>query len=132
MTEADAAAPDPIDVHVGKLLRAYRQAADLPLDQFCELVSVSYQQINKYERAINRISASKLVEFARALGVSPSAFFEGLEGTDPGGRSSLVSDFFSTPEAVRLSSAFLRMNSAQQQAIAKLAETMVDASPQVG
>lgn len=125
MSKTPSNEPDLIDVHVGKLLRAHRLAAGITQDELGAALGISFQQIQKYERAMNRISASKLVEAARAMNIAPSALFEGLEGK---ARASLVgelADFFAEPAATRLASAFVRMTPQQQRALAELADTMV-------
>jgi len=75
--------PHPVDIHVGQRMRALRRAAGLSLDALSVQVGVAYQQLQKYERGANRISASSLYEVARALGHPVSAFFDGLPGLQP-------------------------------------------------
>lgn len=67
-----------IDIHVGKKLRRFRNARDLSQQKLGTQVGITFQQIQKYERGTNRISASRLYQFARALDVSVSDFYEGL------------------------------------------------------
>lgn len=113
MSDVEISAPDPVDVYVGKLLRAYRQLADLTLDDLGAAIGVSAQQVQKYERAANRISASKLFEAARVLRVSPSVFFEGFGGLEEEVAQSLFeqfADFFAISHSTQLASAFMRMN----------------------
>lgn len=78
MSRRPSGAPDPIDVLVGARLRARRQARDLSQEALAERVGVSFQQVQKYERGANRISASRLVRIAVALQTPLSAFFQGL------------------------------------------------------
>lgn len=66
----------PVDVHVGARLRARRNAIDLSQEKLGDAVGITFQQIQKYERGSNRISASKLYEFASLLGVEVGFFFE--------------------------------------------------------
>jgi transcriptional regulator with XRE-family HTH domain len=68
----------PVDVHVGARLKMLRVQRGLSQTAVAEGVGLTFQQIQKYENGSNRISASRLVEFARALGVPIRAFFEGL------------------------------------------------------
>ena len=70
------------DAHVGNKLKLLRQARGFSQTQVGEALGVSFQQIQKYERAANRISASKLQQLAQVLQVSPAYFFEGLEQGD--------------------------------------------------
>jgi transcriptional regulator with XRE-family HTH domain len=124
MSEAEPSAPDPIDVHVGKLLRAHRQALGFSQEDLGAAIGVSFQQIQKYERATNRMSASKLVEAARVLQIPPGAFFEGLEGEVRDTLFGRFANFLAEPHATRLASAFMRMNPQQQRALVELAETI--------
>ncbi len=73
--------PDPVDVHVGKRLRLRRTLAGLSQEQLAGAVGVTFQQIQKYERGSNRISASRLYDVARVLGAEIGFFFEDI-GTD--------------------------------------------------
>lgn len=71
--------PDPIDREVGARMRLERQARGLTQQNLAERLGVSFQQIQKYERGINRISASVLVKAAEALGCSPALLLTGSE-----------------------------------------------------
>jgi transcriptional regulator with XRE-family HTH domain len=73
--------PDPVDIHVGKRLRALRQGRKVSQTSLGQANGISFQQIQKYEIGTNRISASMLYGFARTLGVPLTAFFEGLPDT---------------------------------------------------
>lgn len=71
--------PDVIDVHVGKRLRLRRMLLNMTQEQLASVVGVAFQQIQKYERGANRVSASRLYDIARALAVDVSFFFEDLD-----------------------------------------------------
>lgn len=71
--------PDPIDVEVGLALRRLRIQRKLSQTALADALGITFQQIQKYERGINRISASTLVRAARALDVRPADL---LPGTD--------------------------------------------------
>ncbi len=71
--------PHPVDVHVGQRLRLRRALMGLSQERLAELVGVTFQQIQKYERGANRIGSSRLYELARVLAVPIDYFFEGLE-----------------------------------------------------
>ena len=70
--------PDPIHVHVGLRLREMRIARGLTQAQLGMAVGVTMQQIQKYEKGRNRVSATMIYGLARRLAVPISAFFEGL------------------------------------------------------
>ncbi len=68
-----------VDLHVSRRIRQRRIMLGLTQQQLAELIGVTYQQAHKYETGINRISAGRLYQIARALGVGVDYFFEGLE-----------------------------------------------------
>ena len=70
--------PHLVDVHVGKKLRQRREIRGMPQKLLARLLSISFQQVQKYESGVNRVSASKLWEMCSILDVGPSYFFEGL------------------------------------------------------
>jgi len=78
----DVDAIDPVDRHVGARIRAERAQAGLTQSQLGAAVGVTFQQIQKYERGTNRVSASMLVRTAKALGVTVSCLFPEAEGSD--------------------------------------------------
>ncbi len=70
--------PHPVDVHVGQRVAVRRKLLRLSQKDLARHVDYSYQQVQKYEKGQNRVSASVLYEFSGALGVPVSFFFEGL------------------------------------------------------
>ena len=72
----------PVDVHVGKRVRHRRWMVGMTQQQLGDIVGIKFQQIQKYETGMNRISASRLWDIAQALDVSISFFFEGFEGEE--------------------------------------------------
>jgi transcriptional regulator with XRE-family HTH domain len=71
-----------IDAHVGERIRLRRTEFGLTQEQLAEALNVSYQQIQKYETGANRVSAGRMLEIARKLGVDVGYFFEGLSEDD--------------------------------------------------
>ena len=74
--QTDASAPHPVDVQVGHRLRLRRAALGLSQTTLAEQVGLTFQAIQKYERGENRISASRLYQFAQILNVPVSYFFD--------------------------------------------------------
>lgn len=72
----------PIDMHVGKRVRFKRKLLGLTQSDLAERVDLTFQQIQKYEKGENRISASMLYKIARVLDSSVSFFFEGYSELD--------------------------------------------------
>ncbi len=71
--------PHPIDVHVGSRVRLRRTLLGMSQEKLGEKLGLTFQQIQKYERGSNRISASRLYQAARILDVPVSYFFDGLD-----------------------------------------------------
>ena len=72
-----------VDFHVGERIRERRAELGLTQEDLGGALQISYQQIQKYETAANRISAGRLFEIAAALDVGISYFFDGYEGDEP-------------------------------------------------
>ena len=68
--------PDPIDIHVGKRLKLRRSLLGLSQEKLADSVALTFQQIQKYEKGTNRISAGRLFEFSKILEVPVSYFYE--------------------------------------------------------
>jgi transcriptional regulator with XRE-family HTH domain len=67
----------PVDVHVGRRLRLRRTILGLSQDAIGSAIGVTFQQVQKYERGINRMSASRLHDFSKILKVNIGYFFDG-------------------------------------------------------
>lgn len=78
----EAIGPNPIDVHVGQRVRLRRRMLGMSQERLAAQLGLTFQQVQKYERGTNRISASKLFEIGRTLNVVVGFFYEGLD--DPG------------------------------------------------
>jgi transcriptional regulator with XRE-family HTH domain len=72
-----------IDDRVGGRIRERRIMLGLTQQQLAEMIGVTYQQAHKYERGINRVSAGRLFEIARALSAPITYFYEGIEKEGP-------------------------------------------------
>ena len=68
--------PNPIDVHVGNRLRQRRTLLGMSQEKLGEAIGLTFQQVQKYERGMNRIGSSRLFDLARVLDVPVSYFFE--------------------------------------------------------
>lgn len=68
-----------IDDHVGRQIRKQRNLLGLTQEQLAEALGISYQQVQKYETAANRVSAGRLYEIAAKLNTDIAFFFEGLD-----------------------------------------------------
>ena|SRR5437879_13417 len=102
--------PNPIDRHVGLRIRMRRKELGISQERLAESIGLTFQQVQKYERAANRVSASKLWEMARALSTTISYFYDGLGDVleTPGSNvpRETLQDFLLTPEGMELAAAF--------------------------
>jgi len=85
----------PVDTYVGNRLRTIRLEKSLSQEDLGKAVDLTFQQIQKYERGLNRISASKLYDFANFLNVNISFFFKGYDGSTSDYSSSEKNNFIS-------------------------------------
>jgi transcriptional regulator with XRE-family HTH domain len=76
--------PNPIDVHVGKRLRLRRTLLGMSQERLGELLGLTFQQVQKYERGVNRIGSSRLFELGQILDVPVSFFFDDMPGDGRG------------------------------------------------
>ncbi|GJD60727.1 helix-turn-helix domain-containing protein [Methylobacterium frigidaeris] len=115
-------APDPVDRHVGHRVRVRRLLVGVSQEKLGDALGVTFQQIQKYEKGTNRISASRLRQIADMLNVPVSFFYEGAPRQD-GGRSEEVAaepasdtaahDVFWTSQDLQLVRAFQRITDHQ-------------------
>ena len=113
--------PDLIDRHVGTRVRMRRMLLKMSQEKLGEALGLTFQQIQKYEKGLNRIGASRLQQISKTLNVPPSFFFEGAPtGVGPAavenpmgfaeeGQSQYVIDFMSTAEGLHLNRSFARI-----------------------
>ena len=109
-------APNPIDKHVGSRVRMRRMMLAMSQEKLGDALGLTFQQVQKYEKGTNRISASRLQQVCHTLQVPVAFFFEGapsLQGQD-GPRAdapspAYVSDFLATSEGLSLTKAFMRI-----------------------
>ncbi len=108
--------PNPVDLHVGARIRLRRRMQGVSQEKLADALGLTFQQVQKYERGANRVSASKLYEIAAALRAPVAYFFDGL--ADPTGdeldgvraaaasEESTVHSFLMTPEGLELAKLF--------------------------
>lgn len=124
----------PIDLHVGRRLRARRRLLNLTQEKLASAVDIRFQQIQKYESGANRISASRLWTLARALDVSVGYFFEGLKGADApadtamngtaGFANAPASDLLDDKETISLVRYYYQLNDEPRKRLLDLAKAM--------
>lgn len=124
--------PNPVDIHVGSRLRLRRKLLGLSQSDLGDAMQLTFQQIQKYERGSNRISASKLYEAGKMLMVSVEYFFDdygAAEGDDfeqSRGKQG-ANAFLSTAEGIELAQSFPRITSAKhRRKILELVRSLAD------
>jgi transcriptional regulator with XRE-family HTH domain len=123
--------PNPIDVHVGLQVRLRRKELKISQEKLAEALGLTFQQVQKYERGANRISASKLYEIARALNVPIGWFFEGLGESAGGGVNGsdapFAHNFLTTQEGIDLANLFPKVTRRRvRRRLVDLVRAMVD------
>ncbi len=119
--------PHPVDVHVGKRVRHRRWLAGMTQQQLAESVGIKFQQIQKYETGMNRVSASRLWDIARTLNVPVSYFFEGLDAATQVD-SDLPNDILADKEALELVRSYYAIPEQQRRRLFDLARVLSDAA----
>jgi transcriptional regulator with XRE-family HTH domain len=116
---------NPIDAHVGSRMRIRRMMLGMSQEKLAAGFGLTFQQIQKYERGMNRMGASRLQQAADILGVAVPFFFEGAAGGTfkPDGSApspAYLNDFVSSEDGLRLIKAFMRVRPALQRRIVAL------------
>jgi transcriptional regulator with XRE-family HTH domain len=103
--------PSYVDVHVGERIRIRRKQLGLTQDNLANMLGLTFQQVQKYERGMNRISAGRLFGISKVLDLSVSFFFDGLaEDAPTRGLSEEDNDALRLPpEAADLVAAFAQI-----------------------
>ena len=111
----DTRLPNPVDLHVGARIRLRRRMQGVSQEKLADALGLTFQQVQKYERGANRVSASKLYEIAAALRAPVAYFFDGLAdptgdelngARTPASEESTVHSFLMTPEGLELARLF--------------------------
>ena len=123
---------NPIDKHVGSRVRMRRLMLDMSQTDLGNALGLTFQQVQKYEKGANRVSASRLQHLSQILQVPVPFFFEGapasigrtgVEGSADAPSPSFVSDFLATSEGLDLVRAFTCIEDAQlRRAIVRLVD----------
>ena len=109
-------APNKVDIDVGRRIRLLRIEREMSQTKLADQIGVTFQQVQKYEKGINRIGAGRLFEVATILGVPISFFYEDVDSNaaasgfaESGREPPPVMEFLSSGEGLQLSIAFVRI-----------------------
>jgi transcriptional regulator with XRE-family HTH domain len=123
--------PHPVDRHVGRKVCEKRIALGYNQSDLGRALGLTFQQIQKYEKGANRISASKLWDIARFFNVDVSYFFDGLaarHGMAEEGAEGFVHDFPMTRQSIEIGQLAPRLNPRQQKLVLEMVREMVASS----
>src|SRR5262245_37345730 len=109
--------PSPIDKYVGSRVRMRRMMLGMSQEKLGDALGITFQQVQKYEKGKNRISASRLQQISHILRVPVTFFFEGVpdvpgpvHGMREAPSPTYVSEFLATSDGLALTKAFMRIN----------------------
>jgi transcriptional regulator with XRE-family HTH domain len=117
----------PVDAHVGKRIRHRRWMVGMTQQQLADKVGIKFQQIQKYETGMNRVSASRLWDIAESLGVTIGFFFEGLDDAREA-QNAGENDIMADREALELVRSYYAIPEAQRRRLFDLARVLSDAA----
>jgi transcriptional regulator with XRE-family HTH domain len=129
--------PNPIDVHVGSRVRFRRMLLGMSQEKLGEKLGLTFQQIQKYEKGINRIGASRLFDLAQVLGVPVQFFYEEAPSGDPSHllpqgfaerpAENTIVEFLKSRDGLELNKAFVRISDAKaRRAIVDLVRSLAN------
>lgn len=124
-----SANPDPIDIHVGSRVRLRRTLLGISQEKLGEQLDITFQQVQKYERGANRISASKLWRLSEILDVPVGFFFDDMESSDmPVRQASELEEALSKRETLEMLREYLRLNDDLREKVRLLLRSMARAT----
>jgi transcriptional regulator with XRE-family HTH domain len=123
---------NPVDKHVGSRARMRRTMLGMSQEKLGDELGITFQQVQKYEKGANRISASRLHQMAHILQVAVPFFFEGApQATGQSRRGgdapspAYVSEFIATADGLKLVKAFTQISDAKvRHSIVRLVEQL--------
>ena len=124
--------PNPVDVHVGSRVRLRRMLLGMSQEKLGDRLGLTFQQVQKYEKGVNRIGASRLFDLSQVLGVAVQFFYEEAPATGNEGRGlprnhnpahapgfaepraeSYIVEFLNSRDGLELNRAFVRITDAK-------------------
>ena len=120
--------PDPVDMLVGRNIKLHRLGKSMSQEELAHKLGLTFQQLQKYERGINRVGGGRLFRISTILGIEISAFFEGAERSDKAPVSSFSPlSLIADPQPFRLVQAFSRISDPEmRRTLVNLVEKIAD------
>lgn len=112
--------PNPVDIHVGSRVRLRRMLVGLSQEKLGQSMGLTFQQIQKYEKGVNRIGASRLYDLSQILKVPVGFFYEGMNQSDGSANTGMAEEnteaflyeFLNTRDGLELNRAFVKVSDA--------------------
>jgi transcriptional regulator with XRE-family HTH domain len=110
--------PNPVDAHVGSRVRLRRMLLGMSQERLGESMGLTFQQVQKYEKGVNRIGASRLFQISKILDVPVQFFFEEAPYTGDGNAArgmaepdseAFILEFLNSREGLELNRAFVKI-----------------------
>jgi transcriptional regulator with XRE-family HTH domain len=129
---------NPIDIHVGSRVRFRRMLLGMSQEKLGQKLGLTFQQVQKYEKGINRIGASRLFDLAQVLGVSVEFFYEeapageipvdaASDGFSDKADETTIVDFLRSRDGLELNKAFVRITDPKaRRAIVELVRSLAE------
>jgi transcriptional regulator with XRE-family HTH domain len=114
--------PNPVDAHVGSRVRLRRMLLGMSQERLGESMGLTFQQVQKYEKGVNRIGASRLFQISKILDVPVQFFFEEAPYAGDGSRAlglaepdseAFILEFLNSREGLELNRAFVKIGDAK-------------------
>lgn len=121
--------PDPVDIEVGHRIRIERLSRGLSQTALANQLGVTFQQVQKYEKGVNRVGAGRLTKIAEVLGIQVGTFFSGQETHE--GEQSRASGESSPLKLLTVSGAFRLLRAYAEIEDANLRRSIVDLVEQI-
>lgn len=118
----------PVDVHVGTIIRNRRKQLKMSQQDLANAIGVTFQQVQKYERGSNRISASKLYQASQVLNMPVAHAFEGLDLQSKAAFSdteNTVSVFLISAEGVEMAKYFAKLSPIRRRGVLTLVKSIL-------
>ena len=120
---------NPVDRRVGARIRMQRMVRGHTQSELGKAVGVSFQQVQKYEKGVNRVGASRLQQIANVLAVAPDFFFGGtsIKGVSGSKEIAIIEEFISSRDGVAVYRAFTKISGAKmRRSIVSLVEELAE------
>jgi transcriptional regulator with XRE-family HTH domain len=101
--------PNPTDVHVGKRIRMRRLEIEMSQDTLAGALGVSFQQVQKYEKGVNRVVAGRLSQIASTLDCPIAFFYENGPDKNRGGDDPTITAFMTSRDGMAIAQAFMSL-----------------------